>query len=98
MCYGCFLQYTDRPVITEGVNAAVALLRGQDTNTRLLHVIVEDMNVEDCWFMHTPAYDAAEQWERDVFDALKPLSEAERATAIAIVDGYIPGLRLDAKT
>ena len=62
----------------------------------LLHAIIADMNVDDCFFdiddeedSYRDLYDAAEQWERDIFDSLVTLSEAERATAIAMEWGYI---------
>lgn len=55
--------------------------------TDLLHILVEDENVEDWWFDLNDAetrerYDAAEQWERDIFDALAALPEGDRLQVI----------------
>jgi hypothetical protein len=52
------------------------------------------MNLEDEWFdsptyLTAESYATSEQWERDIFDALKELPEAERATAVAMEWGYI---------
>ena len=97
MCWDCFKKYTDAPVVNDRVLAVyrqIAAQEGEADYSMLLHIIVADMNVEDCWFDVDDAderkrYDAAEPWERDIFDSLKALSEAERATAIAMDWGYI---------
>jgi hypothetical protein len=73
-----------------------------DPDFGFLHVIVGDMNVDDWFFdLDDPdawdlsstasrkrAYDEAEPWERGIFDALAELTEAERATAVAMHWGY----------
>ena len=139
MCWQCFKEYTDAPVVNERVQAAYDLIVATSAGavaygfddpgdwtlrptkgsspvvmydlrtmnlpcpeandphfSTLLHVIVADMNVDDCFFdiddeedSYRDRYDAAEQWERDIFDSLAALSEAERATAIAMEWGYI---------
>lgn len=113
MCWSCFKKYADEPVVNDRVVAVARLIRdvGEEGHfSPLLHIMVEDMNLEDGWFdlanrpinMETEtsadwrdrmtrrrSYDNAEQWERDIFDALAALSEAERATAVAMDWGYV---------
>jgi hypothetical protein len=98
MCWDCFKEYADKPVVNERVVAAYDLMANRDAgSTTLLHVIVGDMNVDDWFFdLNDPdgknrmdRYDAAEQWERDIFDALAALTEEERATAVVMEWGYI---------
>lgn len=95
MCWSCFKLYADAPVVNERVLAAYRQIKDTDASSSpLLHIYVGDMNLDDHFF-ESPSryalgvYDEAEQWERDIFDALKELSEAERATAVAMEWGYI---------
>lgn len=65
---------------------------GDDAHwTQLLHIHVEDNNLEDWWFDKENApfiediadnYRDAEQWERDIFDALAACTEDERYYAV----------------
>ena len=100
MCLGCFKEYTDAPVVNERVVAACQLIQaqhGEADYSMLLHIHVSDMNLEDHWFDLTDPenastkqrYDEAADWERAIFDALTALSEAERATAVAMEWGYL---------
>lgn len=112
MCWDCFKQYADAPVINDRVVAVYRQIAARDGDadySSLLHLSVSDMNVEDDWFAFDAdgneslrqRYDAAEPWERDIFDALAALSEAERATAIAMDWGYFDeagALRADRAT
>ncbi|HJY08444.1 MAG TPA: hypothetical protein VJ323_19140 [Bryobacteraceae bacterium] len=96
MCWTCFQEYADAPVVNARVQTAFDLMAAApSTNTMLLHVIVEDMNVED-YFLdkdgsvdRRESYDSAQPYERGIFDALAALSEEERATAVAMRWGYI---------
>jgi hypothetical protein len=96
MCWSCFKLYADEPVLNDNVLAAYHKIRGKDADaSTLVHHIVADMNLDDGDFdlvAHPylrDRYADAEQWERDIFDALKDLSEPERATAVAMDWGYI---------
>jgi hypothetical protein len=96
MCWSCFKLYADEPVINENVIAAYKQIKGKDADaSRLVHHIVADMNLDDSDFdlvansYLRERYAEAETWERDIFDALKALSEPERATAVAMDWGYI---------
>ena len=100
MCWDCFKQYADAPVVNERVVAAYRLiLAGKDGDdpTALYHILVDDMNVDDCYFDGTfngddgirRSYDEAPAAVRAVFDALAALTEEERATAVAMEWGYI---------
>lgn len=56
--------------------------------TELLHIHIEDDNLEDHWFddesvRSGDSYKNAEQWERDIFDALGTLNEDQRYQAVS---------------
>ena len=104
MCYSCFKKYTDAPVVNERVVAACRLIRARGDEadySPLLHIHVADMHLEDHWFdLPDPEgypsgpspkqrYDEATDWERAIFDTLAALTEAERATALAMEWGYL---------
>lgn len=102
MCWECFKKYTDKPVWNDRVSAVAAKIKyaderyGEVDSSQVLHAIVADMNVDDWLFdldqIHEGRQEAhaeAKQWERDIFDALKELTEEERATAVATHWGYI---------
>lgn len=98
MCMGCFNEYTDAPVVNDRVLAVYDLLANApgDPDFGFLHVVVGDMNLDDWLFdlddpdnsWRADEYPKAEQWERAIFDALAALTEAERATAVAMYWGY----------
>lgn len=95
MCMSCFKQYTDAPVINERVLNVVKILadRNPYKDSDLLHVITSDFNCDD-WLFDLdqsdlePAYRYAPSDDRRVFDEMAKLTEAERATALAINWGY----------
>lgn len=96
MCWTCFREYGHKPVINEKVLSVYRKMMNEDIDySTLLHVIVADMNVEDYQFENEDIkqdYLKAQNWERDIFDHLYRLSEAERLTAVAMEWGYInPG-------
>lgn len=98
MCLGCFEKYTDEPVVNDRVLAVYDLLANApgEPGFGFLHVVVGDMNLDDRFFdldgpdnaWRAEEYPKAEQWERAIFDALAELTEAERATAVAMYWGY----------
>lgn len=97
MCWSCFKLFADEPVVNDRVIALYRAIHATDDEASfspLLHIYVGDMNLEDHWFDeptdHTSEHYAnAQQWERDIFDGLKALTEEERATAVAMEWGYI---------
>ncbi len=96
MCWTCFKEYTDAPVVNERVVAAYRMIRdaGEDAHFGFLHIIVGDMNVDDWLFdlnnmKKNEEFANARPWERAIFRSLAALSEPERATAIAMEWGYI---------
>jgi hypothetical protein len=102
MCWSCFKQYTDEPVVNDRVVAAYKLIAAQGEEAHfspVLHAIVADMNVDDWLFDlsgrdedsvdRTLDYHTATEWERSIFDALAALTEEERATAVAMEWGYV---------
>ena len=95
MCWDCFKNHTDKPVVNAWVQRAYDLITSMDDyQTDFLHIIIGDMNVGDYHFnlnreQLNMAYEEASLEERVVFDALAKLTEPERATAVAMVLGYI---------
>lgn len=80
-------------VIDRAENARFLIIQaGDDAHwTELLHIHVEDNNLEDWWFDRdskafrediAEVYAKAEQWERDIFDALSLCTEDERYYAV----------------
>lgn len=101
MCRGCWEESLDvhegaAPVTTQVIDAADAIralyeVHGHD-NGGALHVAVDDWNLDDesvlwCGQDNGPLDDT----ERACWESLMALSEHERATALAIHEGfYVP--------
>jgi hypothetical protein len=95
--YSAYEAYAEQPLITDAVLAVAAFLTGGDP-WDLLHIQVEDDNLEDGWFDFADEdhgewlrdlYNAAAPYERLAFDMLKALTEQERVTAVRIQRGII---------
>jgi len=87
-------QWAEHPLINDAVLAAADLIDSDDHSSFLLHVIVDDDNLDDHFFDLDDAdrraeYDQASDHERAVFDALAALTERGRVTAVRIHDGMI---------
>jgi hypothetical protein len=97
MCWSCFKKYADAPIVNDRVLAVYRMIRDSEEDeaeySRLLHIMVSDMNLDDYWFedggYSQQTYDDVSDRERDIFNALKDMSEAERATAVAMDWGFI---------
>jgi len=99
MCYSCFEEYGRPVVMTEKVAAAVPLIRGVYDFCfvgGLLHVVLDDWNLEDDCISGCVESAAAGTYERPMTDTEKAcaelmlsMSEDERATALALFDGFI---------
>lgn len=86
MCYGCFIDYT--PVVNDRVIAAARLVEPVDPYGAL-HVIVDDFNIEDEHILS--ARDDGDLTSDDLalLDAFEKMTEDERASALALHDGFI---------
>ena len=97
MCWDCFKLYADKPVVNAQVQAAYDLIHQEKRGFDLMHIIIEDMNLGDWLFdlksednsWYAGQYPKAAKYEQDIYDTLASLTEAERATAIAMHWGYI---------
>lgn len=102
MCEGCWYEYGLPKIDTPAVRAAADTIRAvYNAPGGLaggnLHIVIDDYNVEDehlefCAARHAehvgtddPALVDA---EARCIDALRPLTEEERVSAIALCDGY----------
>lgn len=99
MCRGCWGEYGKPMIISEATLRAsrlVARVYGFSAVGGNLHVIVDDWNIEDRFFTggfeafddKVPAAQIAA--EREAYGALRHLTLAERASALAMRSGYIP--------
>ena len=87
MCWTCFKQYTDKPVYNFWVYTVYQYLRDQGEHWERLHHIIDDMNVDDVDFQIN--LEDIEDHEWQAYKMLLSLTEAERATAVAMYWGYI---------
>lgn len=79
-------------MLLETWECRMSILRaGDDAHwAPLLHIHIEDRNLDDWWFdrndeafaERAEQYRDAEQWERDIFDALGALTEDQRYQAV----------------
>lgn len=90
MCEGCWEDYgAEKP----GAAARAALeplmaLEEQCLVGGNLHIVTDDYNVEDDNLKWCKDNSDLTPVEQAVYDALMPLSEAQRAAALALRDGY----------
>lgn len=96
MCEGCWEEYGRSKILNENVLCATELIKNVyefDCVGGNLHVQLDDWNIEDCFFEKFEPFDedvTPEQLESELrcFNAMKLLSLKERASALAIYDGY----------
>jgi len=106
MCIGCWQEYGSPVLVNDNtIRAAVLIDRVYeiDMSGAYLHVVVDDWNLDDdslsCSERHIAENDlnhyAPEQLQvqRECLTALKVLTEDERATAMAIHEGFIYGIQ-----
>lgn len=102
MCYGCYLKAGEPAIINDATRAAAALVAKVYEFSMVggnAHIVVDDWNLEDHnirWCLDTAlvenfheASDEQLSAERGCLEALLALNPAERASAMALHDGFI---------
>lgn len=102
MCLDCYKTYGSPVVRTAKTRDAVQAVRDLEyrhCTGGYMHLVTDDFNVEDhvldsCLeYIEADALGGEEptmrRLSRDVYDLLRPMSVAERATVLAIVGGFI---------
>lgn len=98
MCFDCYERYGRPRIVTEATILAADLIAKVYTFSCVggnLHCELDDWNIDDGFFDgefdpwdETVSVEQLEA-ERSCFNALKPMTLDERASALAIFDGYI---------
>ena len=86
MCVDCWKEYDSPTIDTPDVRAVAVLIADlyQEHGTGGgLHVLVDDWNIDIL-----DGYDLSTALERRCLEALRKLSEDERASALALHDGF----------
>lgn len=110
MCYGCY-EEAGSPAIINDKTKAAAVLVAEVYEYSLVggnaHIVVDDWNLKDdniLWCLDTAlaenvhkADDEQLAAERACLEALLALTQAERASAMALHDGFISPVRSNAK-
>lgn len=88
MCGGCWKEYELAQVDSAPVRYAAGLVRAaMEGSSPAFHVIIEDWNIEDEHF-DDPRQADLHLSEREAFAALKTLTVEERASALALAEGF----------
>ncbi len=91
MCIGCYEGYDSPAVITPETRAAAKLIeavRSECPAGGELHIVIDDWNLEDDSLAFCKQYIKTDA-ERACHDALAKMSLDERASAMALADGYL---------
>lgn len=91
MCRSCYENYGSPDVRTPGVLNAVRMIQDAESlgaRSASFHAVVEDWNIED-YHINPAAQDNQHPTTREIMRALQPLSKAERATVLALVEGIL---------
>ncbi len=96
MCYGCWQEYGSPQIINPQVVMACGLARKVEDltcNGGNLHIQLEDWNIEDEHWDKYEIYDEhttgqQRTAEEACFEAFKNLTLEERASALALREGY----------
>lgn len=96
MCYGCYLDYGSPSIRNEKTEAAALLIAKVYSFSETggnLHIHLDDWNIEDEYFEEFEIWrnDCSQEQvdaDRACFDALKAMTLDERASAIAIHEGF----------
>jgi hypothetical protein len=98
MCLGCYKEYGSPKIYNDKVKEAVALIGEFYENYSYdgnLHVQIDDYNLGDAFFKdeelvvyneNAPAEQI--EIERKLYALLRTMSEQERASAVALYDGF----------
>lgn len=102
MCYGCYEEAGEPAIINEATQAAAALVAKVYEFSMVggnAHIVVDDWNLEDShirWCLDTAltenAHEAGKEQiaaEKACLEALLALNPAERASVMALHDGFI---------
>lgn len=102
MCYGCYEKYGKPEIINDATKNAVILIEkvyDMSCSGGNAHVVIDDWNIDDqsiLWCLNKAiseniceSRDELIIAEKEALEALLALSIDERASALAIVDGYI---------
>lgn len=90
MCYGCYEEYGKPRVITKTTGYLVECIRNvynEDEQGGNCHHILDDWNLEDDHL--NIAYAELTPAEATLVGAMRGVSEDERATALALYEGWI---------
>lgn len=104
MCQGCWEKYDKPAIVNERTLEGARLIDGVYYYSCVggnAHVVVDDFNIEDCHIeacltdgldenIHEADADQLAA-ERACLEYLRGLSIEERASALALFDGYVPG-------
>jgi hypothetical protein len=92
MCEICYRDHGAPSIVNDRTTAAVRLIEAVVEENELggnLVVIIDDWNIEDNHFLsETVEGKNVTDAERACYAALRKMSVAERASALAIIDGY----------
>lgn len=88
MCEACYLDYGAPVKITPAVLDILDDLAAADEFGGL-HIIVDDWNLEDEHVEYCMTCEEASEEEKVLATRLRALDLPERATALALVDGYL---------
>lgn len=91
MCIGCYREYGSPKVITKVTSYVVHCIgRVYDENSvgGNCHIIVDDWNLEDEHFDMVSKYELTPA-EAELVAVMKEMTEDERATALALYEGWI---------
>ena len=99
MCFGCYVEQGSPAIISERTQTAAALIAKVYEFNEVggaLHIVVDDWNLDDSslkWCAgHIPTSDGSDDQkaaETACLEALAALSVEERASALAIHDGFL---------
>lgn len=88
MCEQCYIDYGAPTKFTPAVLNIAAELKSAD-HLGGLHIVVDDWNLEDESIEYCAASDEASEAEKALAARLRLLDIDERATALALADGFI---------
>lgn len=101
MCYGCWVEYGSPNLQNEVIDIAVGLIGDIYEHSFVggaCHIIVDDFNIGDYSVKFCEQYleDNLEEWSDEFIDiqrrflsTFSVMSVSERASALAIYDGYV---------
>ncbi len=102
MCYGCYVEYGEPKIVSDATKKAALLVDAIYEFSCVggnAHIVVDDFNIEDPnidWCLDealkTNVHEADEvqlKVERECLEAFKAMTITERASALAIHEGWL---------